>query len=350
MIRKPTDKDFAESELVKTMRETRTIAVEGSKGVTKGLQRLLVLWFGGVMIFGFVVSAIPYLGFGILPIAGFAFWYWRDRKRRAAARVEAIERVAVDDAWRRDRLPMHRPGEEAEYEDAAFPDEVRREGRIEADIGAVVQQAVAFFAIGFLCMFMLGAVLDSGAILAGIVCVVLAVLIAARVVGDRAVLSWDTRKVKVAHLLSEGEMQWSDVTDVRVEKASIFNLRVFFQTGSRKNIVFDAPVNRLGGPTEMRVPIRFLGLEKPDLEALLRDLFCWRALGQSVAPGARTAPRPAGRDPVHRPTPTSDPRESFDADAIMDNYLRQREETIRGAGRADDHLAPQRPVFGRKRV
>ena len=362
MIRKPTDKDFQEGAAVRALRETQTIAVEGSKGIGAGLHRLMLMWFGGVMAFGFVVSAIPYLGFAIIPIAGAAFWFWRDRRRAAAQRVEAVKHsVQMESLARQGHHTSRRPPELAwDEDDAAFPDDVRREAKIEVDIGAVVQQAVVFFMLGFLLMFMLGAVFDTTAIVGGIVLVALAVLIASRAFGDRTVLAWDKRKVKVHHLLSEGEMQWSDVVDVTFEKRSRLNFKVYFQTGSSRNIVLHAPINRLGGPNEMRVPIRFLGMDKDEQVALLRDLLCWRAMGNSVASGpAHKVAAVSVPQTAYRPAPSDDPRESFDPDAIMQNYMREREETIRIADRADDYTqagvpSPQamnpRPVFGRKRA
>merc|ERR1712039_1007892 len=186
----------------------------------------------------------------------------------------------------------------------------------------------------------------------------LAALIGSRAFGHRKLIEWDTRKVKVWHLLGEAEMQWSDVIEVTVEKTSRFNLFVYFQSGSRRNVLIRALVNRLGGPLEMRVPIRHMNLARPELERLLRDLMCWRAAGNAAGPENAPTRQQAGPPP---PGPLTDPRDSFDPDAIMARYLREREQTLVAVGReeikaewprpASASLNKQpRPVFGRKHI
>ena len=91
MIQKPKDEDFRESRVVATARTTSKIAVEGSKGIGAGVGRLYLYWIGGMMLFGLVVSAIPYIGFwGFLLLASGGIFWWRDYRKQAAARIEAL--------------------------------------------------------------------------------------------------------------------------------------------------------------------------------------------------------------------------------------------------------------------
>ena len=372
MIRKPSQDDFREATAVRALRESGTLAVEGGKGVGRGFNRLLLYWFGGVTAFAFCMSfVVATYGLGLIPLAGGTIWFFRHRNSSEAMRMQALRRESermlqadfqsrptdglvgtMDPARSRGPfVPANQTG------DVPFPSDVRRHGCIKADIGAVMQQSVVMFIIGFGIILMLGRSSGVGVgVLTGIVVVMLAVLIASRIFGHRKLIEWDTQTVRVWHLLSEGHMQWSDVSDVTVEKSSRWNLGVYFQSGSRRNIVLMASINRLGGPNTLRVPIRYTGLPKPALELLLRDLFCWCAAGNPASRGAASEVEPL---PLAMPaiTPSSDPRENFDPDAIMANYMRQRAEVVRAAGREDEHFgghkAPHatiahRPVFGRK--
>ena len=353
MIRKPTDADFREGDAVKVLRETGKITLEGSKGIGKGLHRLLLMYLGGIMAFGLAITLIVGTsGLALIPIAVGGYWFWQSRKQKDAARIAALREESAR-LVRGAPTRQTTPAADGAGDDVAYPAEVRRQGNVEADIGAVAQQVAILFAIGLVVLLLAGGLGGIG-IVFGMMFVMLAVIIGSRVFGDRKLIEWDTRKVKVWHLLSEGEMQWSDVTDVTVEKAGRTNLAVYFQSGSRRNIVITALHNRLGGPTTLRVPIRYMNLPQAELEKLLRDLFCWRAAGNSIAPGAAAQRQAPGVPSAPTITPLTDPRDSFDPDAIMANYLRQRQQTFEAVGREDIAPVPspadQRPVFGRKRA
>ena len=181
-------------------------------------------------------------------------------------------------------------------------------------------------------------------------------------------------------------MQWSDVADVTVENSSRFDFTAYFRSGSRRNVVLIAPVNRLGGPNRLMVPIRLIALDTPALEMLLRDLFCWRAAGMSLggsieesashtgtytdfqaadptrqARPSALAPAPRAADPMPEAETRAATGDTFDPDEIMARYLRDRErvqaqgDAARQASFAqqsavrDAMPAPARPgVFGRK--
>ena len=347
MIRKPSAADFRESTAVTAARATRKIAVEASGGVGQGVARLYTYWFVGIMGFGFVASLLPYLGFpGFLLIVGGVVCYFNHQKKRKAG-------LGTSDPSVTSRAVPHPLAWEAQ--EFAFPADVRRAGRVELNISAVSQQAVVLGMAGLLTVAFFARLVGSEIVtILGIALILLGVLVAARLFGNRAVLEWDTQRVKVRHLLSEGEMQWSDVADVRVEKSSRFNPETYFLSGSSRNIVLAAPVNRLGGPAELLVPIRLLGLERQELELVLRDLFCWRAAGNSIAKSGMERAQAGAQADGGMAEPArsglANPRASFVADAIMARYLAEREQVI-AAARPDLHShASARPVFGRKVV
>lgn len=361
MIRKPGDDDFREGAAVSAVRVTHKIAVEGSKGVGQGLNRLVMGYLCVIMAFGFAMTLVMATGgLALIPLIGGAIWYWRSRKKTAQAQTAALRQAATGLMEPREE-PDWTGAANASDDDAAFPPEERRQGCIEADIGAVTQQVVVLLVLGLLAMLVLGGANSTAGLVVLVIAVMLAVLVASRLFGHRRIIAWDTRTVKVWNLLSDGEMQWSDVTDVSVEKASRFKLGVYFQTGTRQNIVITSGLNRLGGPNTLRVPLRYMNLPQPDLARLLADLLCWRALGNSAGAPRQASPPRARPLPKHdrpEPTPLPDPRDSFDPDAIMARYLREREDTLRAAGRDDDSRpAPSalprpgsnaRPAFGRK--
>ena len=379
MIQKPKDEDFRESRVMTTARTTSKIAVEGSKGIGAGVGRLYLYWFGGMMLFGLVVSAIPYIGFwGFLALAGGGIFWWRDHRKQAAARIEALRQqpqrfFATASVSNPIAAPQpHTPSPFASVsEDGgfAFPAHVRREARILFDIGQVTQQAAVLLVAGLFFLFVLGRALDNVGTILGIVLVTLSVLVASRLLGDRAAIEWTQREVTVHHLLSTGRMQWADVDDVTVEKSSKLNLKTYFQSGSSKNIVLRAPINRLGGPTEMRVPIRLLGMETTELERLLADLFCWRVAGNAQRAGyALPFDRPdlvssqkIAAEPLSSVSPSANPNASFDPDAIIERHLAERRRLFaenRPPVRSNsERVSPAagvqmatRPTFGRKRI
>lgn len=385
MIQKPRDEDFRESSVVTTARTTSKIAVEGSKGIGAGVARVSLYWYGGIILFGLVMSAIPYIGFwSFLLLAGGGFWRWKEHRKQAAARIEALRQqpqrfLASEPVYNPAAAlqgeapsPFANGGDDGGF---AFPADVRREAKILFDIGQVTQQAAVLLAVGLFFLFVLGRALDNVGTIMGIVLVMLSVLVASRLFGDRVAIEWTPRKVTVHHLLSTGNMQWVDVYDVTIEKSSKLNFKTYFQSGSSKNIVLRAPINRLGGPTEMRVPVRLLGMETAELERLLADLFSWRAAGNSLSPTA-TQPsgyaQPSGRpsspgsqevasEPLGTASPSADPNSSFDPDAIIERHLAERGRIL-AENRAPVHsnselVSPAariqmagRPTFGRKRV
>ncbi len=358
MIRKPTERDFREGEAVRALRETHKITVEGSKGIGAGFNRIVLTYLAVTMALGFGLSlAVATGGLGLIPMAIGGVWWWNGRKARETAEIDRLR--ADQDRIAREAQPRHSftPAERAsDSGDVAFPPEVRRSGVIEADISSVMQQAFMLVMGALLVLFAFAKVTGIVGLIVGSIAMMLAALIGSRAFGHRRLIEWDTRKVKVWHLLGEAEMQWSDVTEVTVEKTSRLNLIVYFQSGSRRNVLIRALVNRLGGPLEMRVPIRHMNLAQPELQRLLRDLMCWRAAGNAAGDADAPARRQAGSPP---PGPLTDPRESFDPDAIMARYLRDREQTLVAVGReeitaewprpasASPNNQP-RPVFGRK--
>jgi len=259
--------------------------------------------------------AVATSGLGLIPMAIGGIWWWKRRKAKDAAEIERLrnEQHRIERETRPNPISPQ-PGKNTGPEGAAFPSDERRSGVVEANIGAVIQQAFMLLMAALILLFVFGIATGFVGIVVGSIAMMLAALIGSRAFGHRKLIEWDTRRVKVWHLLGEAEMQWADVAEVTIEKRSRLYLLVYFQSGSRRNVLIRALVNRLGGPLEMRVPISHMSLAQPELERLLRDLMCRRAAGStSGGEGPPVRPQPETR----AVTPVTDPRESFDPDAIM---------------------------------
>jgi len=365
VIRKPGEDDFREGAAVTAIRETGKVAVEGSRGLGQGARKLMLYWFAGTMAFAFFVSfgtATGGLGFLAAPLA--FGWYRKNRRAREAERMEALRLQPyqyVANSVSAGEWPFS--GRDAGAA-LACPADVRGEARLELDIGALAQRAVAFFAIGFALMAMFRKSLDLIAYGMGGAFVVIAVLVAARMFGNRTVLEWNRREVSVQQLLTSGTIRWSDVTEITVETSSWRDLRTLFMAGSRKNIVIRALHNETGGPSKLYAPVKLMALSELEIERTVRDLHCWRVAATTAflrQPAQRgwASQSPAGaREPdAVAIGPSSEPRASFDADAIMEGYLARRAEAFAAAGRQDAgpvsgarSVNAGRPVFGRKRA
>lgn len=351
MIRKPGAEDFRENPAIVAMRESKKIAIEGSKGIGQGMARLYLYFIAVMMGFGFLASLLSSLdgigGLLVIGVGAFGYNQWRlnqQMRRQMATRY--------GDYYPDSRFDQPHP------DSFAFPPQVRREGSVELNIGAVAQQVAVLFISGFVVMLVFGRGDSSIAMVFGIVLVTLSVLVGARLFGHRKAIEWDQTSVTVWHLLGEGRMQWSDVADVTVEKSSRLNFATYFKSGSSRNIVLIAPVNRLGGPNRLLVPIRLTALDERGLEELLRDLFCWRAAGMSLG-GFVEEPsvphRPFSRNPAYlepqapqpRPFPQNDapdssaPEAVFDPDAIMERYMRDRDRTLAGQAQEREEIYAQ---------
>lgn len=343
MIRKPSAEDFREGTAVTVLRESRKIAVEGSKGVGAGVGKLYGYWFVAMMGFGFVMTMLGQLGSGggtvLLVTAGigFAIYRWRRSSGSAgnplAGAKAAPRRAAATDAYAAAPLAANR--------------QVSMSGQLHLDISALSRQVVTLL-LPAAFLILLG---GTPIMLAGIVLGAVALLLAARIFSDRVVMRYDPRSISVTGLLGSSDMLWADAEDIYARTFSRFNLKVLLTSGAWRNIVISAPRNSLGGPSELLIPIDLIGLDKEALIALVSDLICCRAAGGEPVPSWQPELQHEAPTPARAPTPWSDPRESFDAAGIRARHMAEREQLV-AETRPDlqrDGAAPPR-TFGRKRA
>jgi hypothetical protein len=160
-------------------------------------------------------------------------------------------------------------------------------------------------------------------LLPGIALITTAALIVFKAFFDRELLSFDHRRVTVNALLSQDSLLWSDVVDVSARTHSRFNLKLLMTIGTRRAIVLSAR-NPHGGLRDVLVPIELLDLSNDGLTALVADLIAGCAVNGEAAPDGQ----PVLPQREYGLTPSSDPHESFDPDAIMSRYLADRAQVI----------------------
>ncbi|KQS03574.1 hypothetical protein ASG11_04320 [Sphingomonas sp. Leaf357] len=320
MIRKPDAHDFRESGTVTTIRDVHAVAIEGARGVGRGTAqffgRAVMVMFG----FGFVMSVIGHAGpAGLLfAFAGiFAFFVLRRSRREKR-----------DRAWR-DVVATPSRIDIASVSAGSYDLAPAAAGRAAAKAAVPAILLFPTSAIGYMLPFAIG----------GILYLSLAMLIVARLVGDRTILKYDRESITVSGLLRQNTILWDDVADIEVCKSSVFNFKVLFSSGATRNLVVEGYRNRLGGSCALHIPVDLLGLGERELAALMSRLLYLQGQRRStvsVAASDDVSPLDiAATSPV------------FDADEVMDRYLTER------AAMTTAHRSGQmvtRPVFGRKRA
>lgn len=330
MIRKPDDREFRERGTVAALRDARTLAVEGGRGIGQGTASLVKWWFVVMLGFGFVMSVLSNLGAAgmLVLMAGGVAWFFNARQKRAR-RSELAPSLRT--------LAQRVPGEEvasvAGQYDLSVPAVGRKATKLAVPAVLLFPTAGTFSFMAPLTLF-------------GIVAFALAILVVARLFGDRTVLRFDARTLTVRGLLGEGIMLWDDVDDIAVRKASIFSLPTLFASGTRRNIEVTARINRLGGPERLLIPYPLLGIAQNGLV----DLFDTLSAAQAGTPRPAAASKQASAPPPRPATPAADAADMpFDPDAIMARYLAEREQLVAAA--RPDLVAPAgRATFGRKIV
>ncbi|RZL28304.1 MAG: hypothetical protein EOP64_04930 [Sphingomonas sp.] len=326
MIRKPDAREFEERSTVAAMRDARTLAVEGGRGIGQGTATLLKWWLIVMLGFGFVMSVLSHFGaMGMLiAMAGSVAWFILARQKRA----NRAPGLAMP------RRPTA-PGAIGQMNAVT-------NGQYDLSVAVVGRQA-AKLAVPAILMFPTSGMFSFMAPLTlfGITLFALAILIVARLSGDRTVLRFDARSLTVRGLLGDGTMLWDDVSDIAVRKASIFNLPILFASGTRRNIEVTAGINRLGGPARMLIPYPLLGIDQGGLVELFDTLLMVQAgtsdlnstTGQVGAKSGSPAP-----DQVTMP---------FDPDGIITRYMAGRE-NLAEVARPDLTPTSGKPIFGRK--
>lgn len=202
----------------------------------------------------------------------------------------------------------------------AVPSSRRQSGAFKLAVPIAARQAVSLCIPGVLLLFM-SVGMGPFALIPAIFFLGTALLIGFKAAFDRDLLSFDHQAIVVNNLLSRKAMNWADVQDVQAKVFSRLNFKVLATVGTRRTIALTG--RGIGGMTDrLLVPIDLLDLDEAGLTALVADLLCCRAAAGAVVPAWQ--PQAPAPPPAYKPTATSDPRESFDPDAIMARYMAER--------------------------
>lgn len=328
MIRKPDPRDFRERATVTAIRDARSLAVEGVKGARQGAGSIVKWWLIGTTSFGFLASALSTSPVVVMLIAGGISLTWFLHKRQ--------RRHAYDHAvrWGDPTILTSQPLVAA----ASITPE-----RFELTAGVAGRSATRI-AVPALVLFPASTILPFAGpfMLAGILALALAVMIVAKLFGDRTLLVYDAESITARGLLGDATMLWADVVDVTVRRSAWWDLRVLFTSGGRRNLLIVGRINRLGGPDTLYLPIDLLALDTSALTGLISRMLLLRGGAPPPDAIASTAPTP-----VPAPPRLVD-QVSFDPDAIMARYMAEREALL--AAQRTDRATMQKPrtSFGRR--
>lgn len=260
MIRKPAETEFQESALVNAIRESRKIAVEGGKGVSKGLGRVYTLYMALTLGFGFIMSLLSNLGswngFGVIAVAGLLFFAYR-HFRQGAAQAATVQALASGNIG------------------APAGSAISGAGRYDLDISTVVRKAVGLAVVGGICLYLASTGFMQVVLgIVGLVLVAASVGHVARIFGDRTILRFDEQSVAVRGPFGESRLLWIDVADIGVRKdrwpRSALSL-------SSKCLSITASSERLDGPAKLDVPIDIIALDEVRLVKLVSSFLYCRA-------------------------------------------------------------------------
>lgn len=329
MIRKPDARDFRERTTVTVIRDARSLTVEGARGARQGVRSAVKWWLIGTTSFGFLTSALMTGPVGMLIVGGIGltwFLWWKGKRQRRNAYDHAVQ--------------FHSPTMPAPSRVIA-PASIAPE-RFELTAG-VAGRAATKIAVPALILFPASTILpfSSPFMLAGVVALALAMMIVAKLFGDRTLLVYDAESITAKGLLGNATMLWTDVADVTVRRSAWWNLRVLFTSGGRHNLLIVGRINRLGGPDTLYLPIDLLALDTPALTSLISRMLLLCA-GAPLPDASAVAPTP-----VPAPPPLVD-QASLDPDAIMARYMTEREALL--AAQRTDRATMHKPrtSFGRK--
>ena len=340
MIRKPDVEVFRDSTSIRAVRTAHSVATASPKVVGRGIVKI----YGSFILFVWLATGLAYIGniqtigAGVMYAVSMAIpafllaKLWRQPTPSGPQAIEA--RQGADFRGVFTPLPAHlRPA----VKDDCFC--------IAYNKSALLNAAVPFAGGGFLLLFT-GIFSIFGAYF-----LIRALFLVVASVDTRPALSYDGTVLTVHSLAGAGSIEIGDIRDFRVDTLDRGKLWSILTTGSRRVLRI------VGHPGhELLIAYQLLGLEASDAELLVRKIL-------PNGPGARgsASQQAFQKSAVHVPSPTPSraastrpdrpyigdlaaPRD-FDADAIMERYLADRDR-IRG-------LAPQPAAtrvqgFGRK--
>lgn len=357
MIRKPTERDFKEGAAVHVLRETKRTAVESRKGVGSGLRNVSRSYLYGIFWLGILTTAVPAILSGMVwqGLLFIAMFYgiqqgFRKGFKRATpflAGGKPLPPEPLDPADLFDAAHLFETAGQSAVSPASNGGRARQSGDFKLAFPVAMRQAMALAIPGLVLLLVsLGA--GPFTFVPGIALLGTAILILFKAVADRDLLTFDHRSITVDTLLRKGTLDWDKVADVSARTYPRWNLNVLLTVGSRRVIVIAGRDGR-NAPTRLLIPIDLLDLDKDGLIALIADLLCCRAAAGEVVPSWQ---QPSASQSA-TVTPASDPRETFDPDAIMARYLAERARIVEdvrpdlSAGLTAPPLL-ERKAFGRK--
>uniref|UniRef100_Q07M38 Low molecular weight protein antigen 6 PH domain-containing protein n=1 Tax=Rhodopseudomonas palustris (strain BisA53) TaxID=316055 RepID=Q07M38_RHOP5 len=264
MIRKPSEAEFQDSGVVTALRESRKIAVEGGKGVARGIFKVYWIYLVGIFGFGFVVSALGQGLRGLLVLAGLAVaMLVVYLVRRGGRSAEAFD-VSAPASFA--RLPAGLPA---------------RSGRYELDIATLARQAAILAVLGGgLLFFARVGFAPRTFTVCGLALVVVAVLHLVRLFGDRTAVKFDGQGITVKGLFGEKFLRWTDVDRIEGRRSWLGGaLRL-----SARSLAITASPARSDGPAELLVPIDLINLDDERLAELISSLMYCRASADRSSP------------------------------------------------------------------
>lgn len=304
MIRKPTEQDFREGMAVTVLRETGKASVASARGVRIGYSKLVRYYLAGILALGLGSAVLSNMSgslsslvvFGLLG-TGATIWY---RRQKSVVLPQHVREFSVD----------------------GVSGNAQREHRtISLDRSLIFQKVFSLLIPAVISAF-LGFALPIVFVVSSAM-FAFAVMLGARAFGKLDLLHFDDRSVRVTGLLGTGEMLWTDVADVKMAKASRFNLTTIFTSGSRSNIVIIAPLSRIGGPRRLFVPIDLIDRDHDELLGLLTDMLRCCNYPATVRDLGSVPPAATPVDVYIRPSEVGD-HETFNPDRIMERYLADR--------------------------
>lgn len=337
MIRKPSDHDFREGTAVTVLRETKRTAVESGHGVSRGMLGIARFWLYGIFWIGILTTAAGAVADGKIWQAGLflGVCYGVQQMIRAGIKM-SLPYVVPEQAGQPRPIDPHGLYSTARNRERSLTTSCTDVRRFRLSIPVAMRQSLSLLVPGLVLLFL------GPLMLAGFVFVITALLIVFKAVADNDLLQFDDHSVTVNGLLSKRAVAWADVVDISATKQSWYNAKALMKAGCRRTIVLTARRPE-GGLEELLIPMDLLDLGEEALIDLVADMIACRTA--DTAPATIRQPEPRATNP----TPASDPRESFDPDAIMTRYLTERAHTIT-AMRADtaSEQTPGLRTFGRK--
>jgi hypothetical protein len=338
LIRKPDIEVFRDSSTVTALRGAKTLVQEGGGGAMRTISNIWLSMMLVVFILtglAAMVQARSALAVAVcIPILGTAVWglfrLWRAPTRTGAVQLGG----GSDGADISVPLPDH-------LRHLAAPSASAQGFHVKYWPRAFVNQATVLLLFGGMG---LSVTLSKPGFLtlACLLLVARGLLLFSIFFRGGVCVTASKDRLSVRSLIGEGEMLWSDITNITTETFSRQEAWIPLTTGSRHHIVVSG-YHRLGSG-KLLIPYKLLGLDNAGVRDLVRRLLSQQELARGVT--REISPAPAGFGHRRLPAEPESTNPTFDPDAIIARYMAHRDQLI------SEQAPVQRPAggFGRKRV